>query len=189
MLVGTRYRGPRGRQGEDSSPAGASDWERWLANESTRGSAGACLQELLSCPCDVTAEQERAVFDYLLSIPQGQAADYAPVLAAFGPNTSTPFHRLAAFSSWRAPDPAEVTIERQDVLRVNASGYHWDLAASGLPNAYKKIRSVPSWRLAHTLLPVTVHKAAEDGGMVARYTFADGEVSVGERVLFRPSLR
>ena len=137
---------------------------------------------LLSCPCDVTPEQERAVFDYLLSIPQGQTADYAPVLAAFGPNTSTPFHRLAAFSSWRAPDPAEVTIERQDVLRVNASSYHWDLAASGLPNAYKKIRSVPSWQLAHTLLPVTVHKAAEDGGMVARYTFADGEV-VGERVL------
>ena len=45
---------------------------------------------VLSCPCDVTHEQEQRVFAYLRGLAPDEVADYAPVLAAFD-SSDTPF--------------------------------------------------------------------------------------------------
>ena len=74
---------------------------------------------VLSCPCAVTHGEEQAVFAYLRGLGADEVADYAPVLAAFG-SEDTPFHGLAAFTEWMAPDPSDATIEREHVLRCNA---------------------------------------------------------------------
>ena len=86
------------------------------------------LRIVLSCPCPVTNDEERQVFEYLRGLTPDEVADYAPVLAIFAA-TDTPFHGLADFTGWMAPAGAEATIEREHVLRCNASSYHWQLAA------------------------------------------------------------
>jgi hypothetical protein len=129
---------------------------------------------VLSCPCAVTHGQEVAVFSYLRELEGDDVADYAPVLAAFG-SDDTPFHGLAAFTEWMAPDPSDPTIERHHVLRCNASGYHWRLAAETLPQKSRQVSSISRYLLAHMVVPATVTtrpgSAAEaehryDGGVV-----------------------
>jgi len=110
---------------------------------------------VLSCPCDVTHEQEQRVFAYLRGLAPGEAADYAPVLAAFDA-PGTPFHGLAAFTEWMADAVAEATIEREHVLRCNASGYHWQLAAATLPAQSRRVSSVSCFLLSHTVIPVAL---------------------------------
>ena len=110
---------------------------------------------VLSCPCDVTHEQEQRVFAYLRGLAPGEVADYAPVLAAFDA-PDTPFHGLAAFTGWMAPEVAAATIEREHVLRCNASGYHWQLAAATLPAQSRRVSSVSCFLLSHTVIPVTL---------------------------------
>ena len=110
---------------------------------------------VLSCPCDVTHEQEQRVFAYLRGLAPDEVADYAPVLAAFDA-PDTPFHGLAAFTGWMAPEVAAATIEREHVLRCNASGYHWQLAAATLPAQSRRVSSVSCFLLSHTVIPVTL---------------------------------
>jgi len=73
---------------------------------------------VLSCPCPVTHEQEVAVSDHLRRMAPDDVVDYAPVLAIFD-STDTPFHGLAAFTSWTAEDDDPV-IERHHVPTTNS---------------------------------------------------------------------
>jgi hypothetical protein len=127
---------------------------------------------VLSCPCDVTHEQEQRVFAYLRGLAPDEAADYAPVLAAFDA-PDTPIHGLAAFTGWMAPEVAAATIEREHVLRCNASGYHWQLAAATLPAQSRRVSSVSCFLLSHTVIPVSLTSGS---GVPARaeYRYSGG---------------
>ena len=114
---------------------------------------------VLSCPCDVTHEQEQRVFAYLRGLAPDEVADYAPVLAAFDA-PGTPFHGLADFTGWLADDPDAALIEREHVLRCNASGYHWQLAAATLPAQSRRVSSVSCFLLSHTVIPVALTRPA-----------------------------
>ena len=133
------------------------------------------LRIVLSCPCPVTNDEERRVFDYLRGLTPDEVADYAPVLAIFEA-TDTPFHGLADFTGWMAPAGAEATIEREHVLRCNASSYHWQLAAQSLPSHSRHVSSVSRWLLSHTVIPVTLATAA-DGAAQAEYRYEGGSAT------------
>lgn len=130
------------------------------------------LRIVLSCPCPVTSDEERQVFDYLRGLTPGELADYAPVLAIFEA-TDTPFHGLADFIGWMAEAGVEPTIEREHVLRCNASSYHWQLAAESLPSHSRHVSSVSRWLLSHTVIPVTLATAG-DGPARAEYRYEGG---------------
>ena len=130
------------------------------------------LRIVLSCPCPVTSDEERQVFEYLRGLTPGEVADYAPVLAIFAA-TDTPFHGLADFTGWMAAAGAEATIEREHVLRCNASSYHWQLAAASLPSHSRHVSSISCWLLSHTVIPVTLATAA-DGAARAEYRYEGG---------------
>lgn len=123
------------------------------------------LRIVLSCPCPVTAQEERRVFEYLRGLAPDEVADYAPVLAVFTA-ADTPFHGLADFTGWMADSPAEAIIERHHVLRCNASSYHWQLAAASLPAHSRHVSSISRWLLSHTVIPasLTVTAGASPGG-------------------------
>ena len=140
---------------------------------------------VLSCPCDVTHEQERQVFAYLGGLAPGEVADYAPVLAAFD-SADTPFHGLAAFTGWMAGDVAEATKEREHVLRCNASGYHWQLAAATLPAQSRHVSSISRFLLSHTVIPVAL-TATPGASAGAEYNYAGGR-AVLENVFLPPEL-
>ena len=143
---------------------------------------------VLSCPCDVTHEQEQRVFAYLRGLEPGEPADYAPVLAAFDV-PDTPFHGLAAFTGWMAAVDEEPTIEREHVLRCNASGYHWQLAAATLPTQSRRVSSVSKFLLSHTVIPVSLG-AWNGGSPQARYRYAGGAATFDNVFLppeFHPS--
>jgi hypothetical protein len=127
---------------------------------------------VLSCPCDVTREQELRVFAYLRALAPDEVADYAPVLEVFD-SSDTPFHGLAAFTGWTADEVAEATIEREQVLRCNASGYHWQHAAGTLPAQSRRVSSVSCWLLSHTVIPVSLTSGA-GGSPRAKYRYAGG---------------
>ena len=130
------------------------------------------LRIVLSCPCPVTADEERDVFAYLRDLAPDEVADFAPVLAIFG-SDDTPFHGLAAFTGWMSDGPAEAVIERHHVLRCNGSGYHWELAAHSLPGHSRSVSSISRWLLSHTVIPVMVSRA--DGGSPrAEYRYEGG---------------
>ena len=95
---------------------------------------------VLSCPCPVTTEQETRVFGHLRGLAPDEVTDYSAVLADFD-STDTPFHGLAAFTSWTAEDDDPV-IERHHVLRCNASSYHWELAAATLSGKARIVSSI-----------------------------------------------
>jgi hypothetical protein len=126
---------------------------------------------VLSCPCDVTHEQELRVFAYLRGLAPDEVADYAPVLAAFD-SSDTPFHGLAAFTGWMTDDGAEATIEREHVLRCNASSYHWQHAAGTLPAQSRRVSSISRWLLSHTVIPVSL--SSEGTSAEAEYRYAGG---------------
>ena len=143
---------------------------------------------VLSCPCDVTHEQEQRVFTYLRGLAPDEVADYAPVLAAFD-SPDTPFHGLAAFTGWMAGEVAAATIEREHVLRCNASGYHWQLAAATLPAQSRRVSSVSCFLLSHTVIPVSLTSGS---GVPARaeYRYAGGAAAFDNVFLppeFEPS--
>jgi len=138
---------------------------------------------VLSCPCDVTHEQEQQVFSYLDGLAPDEVADYAPVLAAFD-SADTPFHGLAAFTGWMAEGGAGATIEREHVLRCNASSYHWQLAAGTLPAQSRRVSSVSCWLLSHTVIPVSL-TAGLGASAGAEYRYAGG-VSVFDNVFLPP---
>ena len=75
-----------------------------------------------------------------------------------------------------APAGAEPTIEREHVLRCNASSYHWQLAAQSLPSHSRHVSSVSRWLLSHTVIPVTLATAA-DGAAQAEYRYDGGSAS------------
>jgi hypothetical protein len=133
------------------------------------------LRIVLSCPCPVTNDEERQVFDYLRGLTPDEVAGYAPVLAIFEA-TDTPFHGLADFTGWMAPAGAEPTIEREHVLRCNASSYHWQLAAQSLPSHSRHVSSVSCWLLSHTVIPVALATAA-DGPTQAEYRYEGGSAT------------
>lgn len=128
------------------------------------------LRVVLSCPCPVTDEQEAAVFAYLCELAPDEVADYAPVLAVFDA-TDTPFHGLAAFTSWMAEEDDPV-IERHHVLRCNGSGYHWEVAAATLPAKSRSVSSISAYLLSHLILPVAV--TASSAAPVAEYRYEGG---------------
>jgi hypothetical protein len=131
----------------------------------------------------VTHEQELRVFDYLRGVAPDEVADYAPVLAVFA-SSDTPFHGLAAFTGWLADDGAEATIERQHVLRCNASSYHWQRAAATLPAQSGRVSSLSCWLLSHTLISVSLIARATATPR-AEYRYAGG-VAVFENVFLPP---
>jgi hypothetical protein len=138
---------------------------------------------VLSCPCDVTHEQEQRVFAYLSGLAPDEVADYAPVLAAFDAQ-DTPFHGLAAFTGWAAVAGREPIIEREQVLRCNASSYHWQLAAGTLPAQSRRVSSVSNWLLSHTVIPVSLTlPAGRSAG--AEYNFEGGS-AVFDNVFLPP---
>ena len=137
---------------------------------------------VLSCPCPVTHEQEVAVFGHLRDMASGEVADYAPVLAVFD-STDTPFHGLAAFTSWTAEDDDPV-IERHHVLRCNASSYHWELAAATLSGKARIVSSVSSYLLSHTIVPVAV-AGGEGAAPTAHYRY-DGGAAVFDNIFLPP---
>jgi hypothetical protein len=134
------------------------------------------LRIVLSCPCPVTSDEERQVFEYLRDLAPDEVADYAPVLAIFAA-TDTPFHGLADFTGWMAEPGAEATIEREHVLRCNASSYHWQLAAASLPAHSRHVSSVSRWLLSHTVIPVEL-VTAEDGAPRAEYGYEGGRATL-----------
>ena len=139
----------------------------------TRGEAlELAFRIVLSCPCPVTNEQEARVFAYLRDLAPDEVVDYAPVLGVFD-SEDTPFHGLADFTGWMGDAGAEATIEREHVLRCNASSYHWQLAAQSLPSHSRHVSSVSSWLLSHTVIPVTLAKA-DGGSPQAEYRYAGG---------------
>ena len=140
---------------------------------------------VLSCPCPVTNVQEARVFAYLRGLAPDEVADYAPVLDVFD-SGDTPFHGLADFTGWMADAGAEATIEREHVLRCNASGYHWQLAAQSLPSHSRHVSSVSRWLLSHTVIPVTL-AAAADGSPQAEYRHAGG-AAVFDNIFVPPEL-
>jgi len=141
------------------------------------------LRIVLSCPCPVTPEEERRVFEYLRTLAADEVADYSPVLAIFEAG-DTPFHGLADFTGWLAGVGAEPTIEREHVLRCNASGYHWQLAAESLPSHSRHVSSVSCWLLSHTVIPVALTTAA-GGSPQAEYRYAGG-AAVFDNVFLPP---
>jgi hypothetical protein len=136
-----------------------------------------------SCPCDVTYEQESRVFAYLRGLAPDEVADYAPVLGAFD-SSDTPFHGLAAFTGWMADDGPEAIIERQHVLRCNASSYHWQLAAGTLPAQSRRVSSVSCWLLSHSVIPVSLSSGV-GGSPGAEYRYPGG-VAAFEKVFLPP---
>lgn len=134
------------------------------------------LRIVLSCPCPVTSDEERQVFEYLRGLTPDEVADYAPVLAIFAA-TDTPFHGLADFTGWMAAAGAEATIEREHVLRCNASSYHWQLAAASLPSHSRHVSSVSCWLLSHTVIPVGL-ATADDGAPRAEYRYEGGRATL-----------
>ena len=142
---------------------------------------------VLSCPCDVTHEQERRVFSYLRGLAPDEVADYAPVLAAFDA-PGTPFHGLADFTGWLSDDVDAAVIEREHVLRCNASSYHWQLAAATLPAQSRRVSSISCFLLSHTVIPVALTSgsgAASNGSPRAEYRYAGGE-AVFDNVFLPP---
>jgi hypothetical protein len=127
---------------------------------------------VLSCPCDVSHAEELRVYAYLRGLSPGEVADYGPVLAACD-TPDTPFHGLSDFTGWVADDVAEATIERTHVLRCNASGYHWQLAAATLPAQSRRVSSVSTFLLSHTVIPVSLG-VGDDGSPRARYDYSGG---------------
>jgi hypothetical protein len=140
---------------------------------------------VLSCPCDVTHEQELRVFEYLQRSAPGDVVDCAPVLAAFEAD-GTPFHQLAEFTSWLAPADGEAIIEREHILRLHGSLYHWEHAASTLPNASRTVTSISRFLLAHLLLPARLTTGA-DGEPAAEYVYDGGSVRL-EHLFLPPEL-
>src|SRR5664280_760490 len=138
---------------------------------------------VLSCPCDVTHEQEQRVFAYLRGLAPDEVADYAPVLAAFD-SPDTPFHGLGAFTGWMADDVAAATIEREHVLRCNASGYHWQLAAATLPAQSRRVSSVSCFLLSHTVIAASLTLRPE-GPQGAEYRYPGG-AAVFDNVFLPP---
>ncbi len=141
---------------------------------------------VLSCPCDVTHEQEQRVFAYLRGLAPDEVADYAPVLAAFDA-PGTPFHGLADFTGWLSDDVGAAVIEREHVLRCNASGYHWQLAAATLPAQSRRISSVSCFLLSHTVIPVALTRGtgAASGAAGAEYHYTAG-AAVFDNVFLPP---
>lgn len=137
---------------------------------------------VLSCPCPVTPEQEAAVFERLRGLAPDEVADYGRVLAVFD-STDTPFHSLAAFTSW-TDDDEDAVIERHHVLRCNASSYHWEVAAATLSAKSRSVSSISAYLLSHTILPVSL-KVGDGGAVVARYGY-EGGATVFDNV-FLPS--
>lgn len=141
------------------------------------------LRVVLSCPCPVTPEQERRVYELARGLPPQELADYASVLAVFGA-ADTPFHRLADFTRWVAPVDAEPVIERHHVLRANASSYHWEHAAAALSGAVDRVTSLSGWLPAHLILPVRL--GADDAGdPYAVYEYQGGAIVL--RHVFLPA--
>ena len=140
---------------------------------------------VLSCPCAVTHEQEKQVFAYLRGLAPDEVADYAPVLAAFD-SSDTPFHGLADFTGWMAGAGVEPIIEREHVLRCNASSYHWQLAATTLPAQSRRVSSVSCWLLSHTVIPASLTLApGAPAGAEYRY---EGGSAVFDNVFLPPEL-
>jgi hypothetical protein len=142
------------------------------------------LRVVLSCPCPVTPDQERRVFELAQAMAPDEVGDYARVLAVFD-QAGTPFHRLADFVRWMTPVDTEAVIEREHVLRANASSYHWEHAVCTLPGAVSRVSSLSSWLLAHMILPVRL-QASADGDVRAVYAYGCGDGVVELRHVFLP---
>ncbi len=137
---------------------------------------------VLSCPCPVTPEQEAEVFGCLCGMELDEVADFDPVVAGFD-STDTPFHGLAAFTSWTAEDDDPI-IERHHVLRCNSSSYHWELAAATLSGKARIVSSISSYMLSHTIVPVSL-VAGEGAAPAAHYRY-DGGAAVFDNVFLPP---
>ncbi len=135
------------------------------------------FRTLLTCGCPITESEERQVHDIMASTPSGEAIDYARILGIFRPNANTPFHRLADFAVWQAPigvDPH--VVNREHVIRHFSSSYHWShVVAHSLQDAYKKVRHIASWFLAHMLLPVRITGVSGDA-LSALYEYDAGQI-------------
>ncbi len=151
----------------------------------TRDALDLVFRTLLTCGCPVTDDEGRGVLDVVQASSADEAVDYDLVLAVFKPNADTVFQRLAEFSGCQAQvGGGERVIVREHAIRYFASSYHWNhVVADGLDSAYKKVIHIPTWFLAHMLLPARV-TAVDDDVVTATYEYGDGEVVLSN--LFAP---
>ena len=113
---------------------------------------------LLTCGCPVTPDEERRLFDLLVSSEKQASLSYDRILAIFPPHSGSPFHRIRDFYVWQAPaHQGAHLITRDLIIRHFASSFHWDQAvARGLEEGYGQIRSIAPWFVSHMLLPARV---------------------------------
>ncbi len=109
---------------------------------------------MLTCPCPVTEEAERALMRFFFENPRG-SFELDEVLAVADQNPKpTPVHLFRNFFMDGPGNPQNARIERRDILRYFASHYHFDRAAS----FYDPLTVCPaaSYLISHMLLPVTI---------------------------------
>jgi len=143
------------------------------------------FRAILTCQCPVTAAEEKAVFDVLVGTPDGGVADYGTLLGIFKPNSNNVLRRVHDFSTWLAPvDVDPFVITRDHVIRYFASTFHWNhVVAEGMSGAYKKVLYVPSWFIAHMLVPARVIEVGEQA-VHMMYEWDGGQIEL--RNLFAP---
>ncbi len=136
---------------------------------------------LLTCGCPVSGDEEKALFDLLLSAKGQMSPDiaYDRVLSIFPEGANTPFHRIRDFYIWQAQVAAvSHRICRDHIIRHFASSFHWDQAvARGLEEGYGQVTSVASWFISHMLLPARVVSLARDHVDLI-YPFPGGEIQL-----------
>ena len=130
------------------------------------------INTLLSCRCPVTEEVEKGIVE-LYKANHERYLDYCKVLEIADKNpTETPFHRLKEFIIYSINEPGqELFITRDDIFRHFATMYHWRVVERSLVSGYKMITHIPSWFVAHMLLPVVLKK--EEGKYMGEYTYED----------------
>lgn len=132
---------------------------------------------LLTCGCPVSDDEESRLHRIIESTPADTSIDYDEILHVFPPHANTPLQRLGDFSVWQAPTGIDThTIDREQVVRHFSCSYHWHhVTANAIQNAYKKVRHVPTWFLAHMLLPVRV-TGVDGDSCSAVYEYRDGRI-------------
>ena len=150
------------------------------------GAMRVLINTLLSCRCPVPEKVESEIIS-IYKEQKGRDSlyiDYGKVLEAADKSCGeTPFHRLKEFIIYNINELGqELFITRDDVLRHFATMYHWRVVENSLLDSYKKIIHIPSWFVAHMLLPVILKK--EEGEFMAEYTY--GEKIINLKNIFVP---
>ncbi len=109
---------------------------------------------MLTCPCPVTEDTERALMRFFLESPKESfKLDEILSVAAQNPKP-TPVHLFRNFFMDGPEDPENARMKHRDVLRYFASHYHFERSVS----FYDPLAVCPAapYLVSHMLLPVTI---------------------------------